>query len=219
MTTAHRRRDLVVIGAGGLGREVMWLAQDSGSWNVIGVLDDADTVQSTTVEGAPVLGRIGDWPRFGNAEFVVAIGAPRTRRDIVARMDALGGPRYATMVHPSVRMSQTVTIGAGSVIAAGCLLTVKIEIGRHCILDRSANVGHDGKLGDFCTISPLVPIGGNVVLGPGTWVGAGASVRQGVRMAAGSMAGMGAVVVKDVAANQLVIGSPARPLKELPAWT
>lgn len=213
---ARLKQDLVIVGGGGLGREVAWLAQDSGSrWNVIGFLDDAAALQGRTLCSIPVLGAIADWSRHKKAAFVIAIGAPRTRRAVAAKMGLAGSPRFATLVHPSVRKSRFVEIGEGSIIAAGCMLTTQIRIGRHNILDRMVHVGHDCILGDFCTVSPLVPIGGNVTLEEGVWVGAGASIRQGARMGCGSMAGMGAVVTADVERNQLVAGNPARVLKQL----
>lgn len=213
---SRRKRDLVIVGGGGLGREVIWLAQDCGArWNVIGVLDDAKELQDQTLCSIPVLGRVADWNKYAKADFVIALGAPRTRRAVAARMNAAGEPKFATLIHPSVRMSSFVEIGAGSIVAAGCIVTTQVRIGRHNMLDRMVNIGHDCVLGDFCTVSPMVPMGGNVVLGAGVWIGASASIRQGVRMGAGSMAGMGAVVVKDVPANQLVVGSPARHMKDL----
>jgi len=213
---ARRKQDLVIVGGGGLGREVVWLAQDSGSrWNVIGVLDDARELQRQALCSVPVLGRIADWNKHRKAHFVIAIGAPRTRRAVAAKMSVAGNPRFATLIHPSVRMSRFVEIGEGSIVAAGCILTTQIRIGRHNIMDRMVHIGHDCVLGDFCTVSPLVPIGGNVTLGEGVWVGAGASVRQGGRMGSGSMAGMGAVVVRDVEPNQLVVGNPAKVLRQL----
>ena len=213
---ARRKQDLVIVGGGGLGREVLWLAQDSvDRWNVIGVLDDAEELQRQTLCSVPVLGPVADWKKHPKANFVIAIGAPRARRAVEAKMSAAGTPRFATLIHPSVRMSRFVEIGEGSIVAAGCILTTQIRIGRHNILDRMVNVAHDCVLGDFCTVSPLVPIGGNVTLDEGVWVGAGASVRHGGRMGSGSMAGMGAVVVKDVEPNQLVVGNPAKVLKQL----
>lgn len=210
------KHDLIVIGGGGLGREVIWLAQDAGRpWRVVGVLDDALELQGRTLCGVPVAGRIEDWQLHSKASFVLAVGAPRLRQAIARRMAVRGQPRYATLIHPSVRMSRYVDIGEGSIVAAGCILTTNVRIGRHAILDRLVNIGHDCTVGDFCTVSPLVPVGGGVTLGNGVWVGAGASIRQGLTMGSGSMAGLGAVVVKDVASNQLVAGNPARLLDQL----
>lgn len=73
----------------------------------------------------------------------------------------------------------------------------------------------DTSVGDFCTIAPMVAVSGNVHLGPGTEVGTGACLRDGITLGRGSMAGMGAVVVRDVAARDLVVGNPARVVRQL----
>lgn len=212
-----RTKPLIVVGGGGLGREVIWLVEDAeGPYRVIGVLDDAASLRGRVVYSFPVLGGVDNWRRHTKAEFILAIGAPRSRHTIARRMHQGGtAPKFATLVHPSARMSSSVRLGEGTVVAAGAILTTEVRIGRHCILDRMVNVGHDCVFGDFCTVSPLAPVGGNVSIGNGVWIGAGASVRQGVSLASGSMVGMGAVVVKDVKANELVVGTPAKLLRHL----
>jgi sugar O-acyltransferase (sialic acid O-acetyltransferase NeuD family) len=213
------QQPLIVVGASGFGREVAWLARECGHTRLLGWLDDADAMAGKTLCELPVLGKIAEWTRFAEARFVVAIGSPRARRRVVQAMQAAGEPAFATLIHPAVRKSQYVEIAEGSMITAGCILTTQVRLGRHTILNLGVTVGHDCVFGDYCTVAPVVPVSGNVTLGDGVEIGTGASIRQGIHMGAGSMAGMGAVVVKDVAANQLVVGSPARPLKDLPAWT
>lgn len=212
------QQKLIIVGASGFGREVAWLARESGMWSIQGWLDDAPEILGSSICDLPVLGRIMEWPRFPDCKFVVSIGSPRARRRVVEAMRAAGEPPFATLIHPSVHRSAYVAIGEGTVVTAGCILTTQIEIGRQNILNLNVTVGHDCVFGDFCTIAPMVPVSGNVKLGDGVEIGTGASIRQGITMGAGSMAGMGAVVVKDVAARELVVGSPAKPIKELPDW-
>ena len=208
------KRDLVIVGAGGLGREVLWTAQAT-DWRPIGFLDDAPIRGPLDV---PHLGPIALASQYSKAHFVIAIGAPRVRRVVAEKIRSTRGVRFASIVHPTAILSSSVEIGPGTVVGAFCVATVQVRIGCHVILDRGVNVGHDCVIGDYCTVSPLVPLAGKVVIEDGVWIGAGATVRQGVLLRRGSMAGMGAVVVKDVAENQLVAGCPARELKELPVW-
>jgi len=210
------QKPLIIVVGGGLGREVIWLARECHTpWNVCGVLDDSSSLQGQALSDVKVIGRVRDAALHLDAAFVVAIGAPRVRRAVVHTLRACGVTYFATLVHRSAQHSEFVEIGEGSIVAAGAILTTQVRIGRHVILDRMVNVGHDCRIGDYCTVSPLVPLGGNVQLDDGVWVGASSSVRQGVRMGAGSMAGMGAVVVRDVPNCRLVVGVPARVIKEL----
>ncbi len=215
-TSKHK---LIVVGAGGHGREMIWLAREcAGQWSVAGFLDDSEHAQGKDVSGVPIIGRIDDWKRFEDAWFIVAIGSPRVRQAVIHRMEALGQPRYATLVHPGVLQSSHVSIGEGTMIAAGCILTTQINVGRHVVLNLACTVSHDAVLEDFCTVAPGVTIPGNVRLETGSEVGVGCSLRQGLRIGRGALAGMGAVVTKDVAARDVVVGCPARPVRQLDAF-
>jgi acetyltransferase-like isoleucine patch superfamily enzyme len=76
----------------------------------------------------------------------------------------------------------------------------------------------DTAIGECCPIAPAVAVSGNVRLEPGTEVGTGACLRNGITLGRGSMAGMGSVVVRDVAARDLVVGNPARSIRQLEAF-
>lgn len=210
---------LIVVGGGGFAKEVIWLASESvQQWEVVGCLNDSDEAQGTELTGVPVLGCVADWVKYQDCAFVVAVGAPRTRHLIVEKMQSLGQPRFATLIHRSVAMSSRVEIGDGGMITAGCRLTVDIKLGRHVILNLNSTVGHETLLGDFTTVAPIVAISGNVSTGAGVELGTGAAIRQGVSIGAGAMVGMGAVVTKDIAPSSAVVGNPAKLLKQLPPF-
>lgn len=207
---------LIVVGGGGFAREVIWLAREARqTFDVIGVLDDADASQGRSLSEVPVLGRVADWIRHPQAQFVVAIGAPRTRRAVLQKMLALGRPSFATLVHRSVQHSAYVEFGAGSMVTAGCVLTTQIQIHEHVIVNIGSTVGHDTVIEDFVTIAPIVAVSGNVHLQAGAEIGTGSSLKQGVRIGRGAMVGMGSVVTKDVEDADLVMGAPARSARRL----
>lgn len=218
-TVSHEHHRLIVIGGGGHAREVIWLAREAiQPWDVVGCLDDRDDVQGQLLSGVPVIGRVQDWASHPDSYFVVAIGNPRVRRQVVQRMASAGTPRFATLVHRSVQMSSFVNIGAGSIITAGCVLTTQIEVGQHVILNTSSTVSHDCVIADGVTVAPMVAISGEVRLADACEIGTGACIRQGLRIGRGAMVGMGAVVTRDVPDFDLVVGSPARPLRRLESF-
>ncbi len=209
-------KSIVIVGYGGFGREVFWLARDCG-YDVLGFLDDGATPGN--YGRYKVLGSVDDWLRYPDAEFVVAIGNPRTRKKVVGAMKDMGEPKFATLIHPSVVMdSETIQIGEGTMICAGCVGTVDFKLGEHVIINIKCTVAHDDLVGNFVTVAPLVAISGNVTLGDGVEVGTGAALRQGITMADGAMLGMGGTLTKDAEANMIYIGSPAKPFKELPPF-
>ncbi len=206
--------NIIIIGASGFALEAMWLAEECGH-NVIGFLDDASDKQNTMVLEKPVLGTIEHWNKFKECHFIVAIGSPRSRKFVVEKMKKLGCPMFASLIHPSVVKSNHIIIGEGTLICAGCILTVNIVIGEHCIININSTIGHEVKIGDFSTIAPIVAISGNVTLEDFTEVGTGASIRQGVSIGRGAMLGMGSVLTKNIPRFKIYAGIPAKPLKDM----
>lgn len=205
-------KSIIVIGFGGFGREINWLAKECGK-KVLGFLDDS--IEPGEYGSYIVLGSTDKWTDFPDSEFVVAIGDPRTRKKIVTALIDQGLNSFATLIHPNVKMDSSVNVGEGTVICAGCIATVDISIGRHVILNLNVTLGHDDVISDFVTVAPMVALSGEVTLDEGVEVGTGAAIRQGVRMNCGSMLGMGGVLTKNTVENTIYIGSPAKPFKEL----
>ena len=207
-------KNLVVVGGGGFAKEVIWLARDCG-FNVVGVLDDAFECLGSKASDVEIVGKVDAWFKYQDCSFVVAIGSPRTRAKVVEKMNALGKPDFATLVHPSVQMSSFVQIGKGTLICAGTILTVDIELGSHVILNLNVTVGHESIIGDYVTVAPMVAVSGDVRLDDYTEVGTGASIRQGLKLHRGSMLGMGSVLTKEIPENTIFAGNPAKRLRGL----
>lgn len=209
------KKPLIVVCAGGLAREIIWLARDTNEWDPVGFLVDPQYLNERNMCEVPFLGSIEEWHKFPDASFVVAIGAPRHRKAIVERMARLGIPKFATLIHPSVLKSPYVTIGAGSMITAGCILTTQVQIGSHTIVNLGCTVGHDVKIGDYCTLSPQVAVSGNIILEDGVEIGTGASLIEKLSVGTGSLIGAGSVLTKSLSDNVLAVGVPARQIKTL----
>lgn len=205
------QREIVIIGGGGFAREVAWLAGDCG-YSVIGCLADNET--EITEDSVDYLGPIEHWVEY-ECCFVVAIGSPRVRKNVVDRMEAMGRVSWATLIHPSVRTSEYVAVGHGSVICAGVIMTTNIRVGVHAILNLSATIGHDCEIGSFATIAPLTAVSGGVKVGFGVEIGTGSCIRQNINLEDGAMIGMGSVVVNHIESNVLALGAPAKVVRSL----
>jgi sugar O-acyltransferase (sialic acid O-acetyltransferase NeuD family) len=204
---------LVIVGAGGFGREVFQLLLDinaaSPTFDVLGFLDDGE-VQLPRLErlGASLLGASSALAGLG-ASFVIAIGSPDTRRRIDARLRS--SAPTAILTHPSASVGSDVDVGAGAVIAAGARLTTNVSLGRHVHVNVNCTIGHDVVIEDYATLYPGVHLGGGCVIEAGATLGTGCVVLPGVRVGRGAIVGAGAVVARDVRPDTTVVTAAARP--------
>jgi sugar O-acyltransferase (sialic acid O-acetyltransferase NeuD family) len=207
-------RPLVIVGAGGFGREVVDVVDAinavTPTFTLEGFLDDGD-VRRDLLEriGVPLVGDTSVLERL-DADYVIGIGSAEARR----RIDALAhasGRRATVLRHPTATLGRDVELGDGTIIAAGARLTTHIRVGRHAHINMSCTVGHDTVIHDYATLFGGVVVGGGCVIGDGATLGSGAVILPGVQVGADSMVGAGAIVVRDVAPGAIVVAPAARP--------
>jgi sugar O-acyltransferase (sialic acid O-acetyltransferase NeuD family) len=220
MTTTNRPGgDLVLIGAGGFGRETaqaVHALNDSGAaWRLLGYLDDDPARRGLVIDGTTVLGGRDLIAELPAASFVVCTGRPGDYASRLRIVGDLGLPpeRYATIVHPSATISLSSSVGPGSVLLAQVTLTAAVTVGAHVAIMPHVTLTHDDVVADFATIASGVSLGGSVQVGKSAYLGAGALVGENCSVGALSLVGMGAVVTHDVPAAEVWAGVPARRLR------
>lgn len=211
---------IAIYGAGGFGREVAWLidscnASDS-RYQIVSFIDDNQQNWGQYVNELPVMGLEETVQRFPGARVVGGVGTPKTRQLLMQRALA-AGLHFETIIHPRVEMSKWVTIGSGSLICAGNILTTNIELGQQVQINLDCTVGHDVIMQDYATLAPGVHISGCVQLGKRVYVGTGAVIINGtadhpIVLGDDAVVGAGACVTKSVDAGVTVVGVPAKPL-------
>lgn len=208
-------KDIVIIGAGGFGREVAWLIEDINKvekeWNIVGFVDDDESIQGNEINGYRVVGNV-EWLKKQEINVVNAIGDPIIKKKVMVRLEDSKNI-YPILIHPNVIYSDKVEIGEGSIICAGNIITVNIEIGTHVIVNLDCTIGHDAVLGDYTTVLPSVNISGFVKIEECVNIGTGSVIIQGASIGKNTVVGAGAVVVKDLPGNCTAVGAPAKPIK------
>lgn len=210
-------RALIVVGAGGFGREALDVVEAINrvnlTFHLLGVVDSspsAENLARLAARGVSYLG--GDESLITDreeVEFVVAIGSPSTRSSVTARL-ASAGNSAATLLHPSAVVGSAATIGEGVVVCSGVQISTNVSLGSHSHVNPNATIGHDSVIGAFASINPGAVVSGEVNIGEGALVGAGAVILQGLSIGANATVGAAACVVRDVPPATVVKGVPAR---------
>jgi sugar O-acyltransferase (sialic acid O-acetyltransferase NeuD family) len=215
------KRIFGIIGCGGFGREVLPIVEQNlaseisaGAASVTYVLEDHYPPVSR--DGRPVL-RLSEFAKVpGEKYYCIAIADGRTR----ARIDALCKSldlRPFDVRSPQSSVSASCSVGEGSIIAPFALISVNARIGRSLHLNYYACITHDCVVGDFVTFGPRAQCNGGVVIEDGVYIGAGALIKDAqpgapIVIGRNAVIGMGAVVLRSVEPNTVVVGNPARLL-------
>lgn len=204
---------MVIIGAGGHGREVLDLIGALGAArHVVGFVDDGELAGPAAARlAARGQARVGDvdWLSRTTHDYVIGIGSSPARRRIDAALSASAGESLV-LCHPSAVIGSENRFAPGVVVGALSAVTTNVSIGRHTHLNVGCSVQHDSELGDYVTLSPGVFVNGDVRIGDDVFLGTGAIVTRGCTVGTGAVIGAGAVVLRDVPAGARVIGVPAR---------
>ena len=151
--------------------------------------------------------------KFDPKEYLmmVAIGDSKTRFDIIQKLPK--ETQYFTFIHPTALVLEGVEMGEGSFIGAHSILTTNIKIGKHAILNRGNQIGHDCEIGDYFSAMPGAIISGNVKIYDCVYMGTNSSIKEKISIHSLSTIGMNSCVVKNIENPGVYVGIPAKQIK------
>jgi sugar O-acyltransferase (sialic acid O-acetyltransferase NeuD family) len=196
-----------IIGAGGFAKEVYWSLSELERKNAVFFVDDNFWVENNK--------KIFPLSSFNPNEYevVIAIGNPKSRFNMAQKLP--NNTKYFTHIHPSsLILGNDVSIGEGSIICAGSIITTNVKIGKHCHLNLQTTIGHDCEIGDFFTTAPGVKVSGNCVIKNFVYLGTNSSVKEKITIHEFVTVGLNSGVVKDITESGIFTGTPAKLLKK-----
>lgn len=209
-------KNIVIIGAGGVGRETALIIEKINevnlTWNLIGFIDDNINSWNKVINGYPVVGGINYLETLPvDTYIIIAIANYEIKKKIVNKIN--NKFKFATIIHPKVWIHDYIKIGEGSIIYEGAIITTNIKIGNHVIISPKCGIGHDSIIKDYVSLLWNVNISGNDIIEEGVMMGTGSTVIQGKKIGEGSIIGAGAVVIEDIDAYNTAVGVPANIIK------
>jgi acetyltransferase EpsM len=211
MTSIVQR--VLILGTRTLAVEIADVVSEIADVRVAGFVENMEPERcKEPLEGLPVFW-VGDIAELTKSHSAVC-GLATTHRSRFTDQVAAYGMSFATLVHPSARISLKSSVGEGTIVSVGVIIGAHTHLGRHVLVNRGVLIGHHTQIDDYVTIQPGANIAGACRIGKATYVGMGAVVTDHVTIGAHSIVGAGAVVTKDVPDNVQVVGVPARIVKE-----
>jgi sugar O-acyltransferase (sialic acid O-acetyltransferase NeuD family) len=202
---------LVIIGAGGFGREVLaWARHAEPGRKIKGFIDDNLSALNGFTKNLSVVDRAIDYLPDPLDVLVCAVAEVELKRRWVNRMINRGGA-FARLIHPTVILGENVQLGTGVILCHHTVVSSDARIGDYVSVDLHSTVAHDAVIGRWSRINRHVDIMEGAVLGEGVTVGSHACIMFGVKIGDGAVVGPGAVVAESVAAGATVQGPLARP--------
>lgn len=209
-------RSLVIIGAGGFGREVLaWARQSTAfrsEWDIKGFLDDNLDALAGKRTPAAIVGKLSDYEPRPEDVFICAIGRPDLRRRVHELITGRGG-EFTNVIHRTVVMADNVELGRGVLLCPYVIVSANATVRDGVAVNLHASIDHDADVGRWSQINCHCDVTGAVVLEDEVFMGSHASVLPGLRVGAKAVIGAGAVVTKNIPPNTTAVGVPARALR------
>lgn len=205
-------KPILILGTRTLAEELADVISEIPGCEVVGFVENMERERcESQLRGLPVFW-VEEIGPLASTHLAVC-GLATTHRKRYAEQVAAIGFRFATLIHPSARVSSKAVLGEGCLISPMCSVSAYTTLGQHVFVNRGALIGHHTTIGDYVTIHPGANVAGMVTVGDGTYIGMGAVVIDKMNIGSGSIVGAGAVVTKDVPDRVQVVGVPAKVVK------
>ena len=213
-------KKIVLIGAGGFGREVASIIEVLNSikptYELLGFLDDGEQFhEDVSINRYPWLGKT-NWIMDYKEDVVCncTVGNPHTKAKIQRELTKKG-VRFETIMAFGAFVAPYTKIGAGCVFYGFVMVGPNCKIGDGVLLNQNVNIGHDSVIGDYSTIMPYTGISGYCTVGSEVNIGGHAFIVPGRKVGNNATIAAGSIVFSNVKAGTTVLGNPAKRMREL----
>ncbi len=209
-------KNLIIVGAGGMGREVFHLAADCEGYGVKykikGFLDDnLHALDGFEYGYPPIIDTIDDYQIQKDDVFACSIGDVHTKVRIVKHIESNGG-EFMSLIHPKVDICKTALLGNGILVFHDVHIGSEAVIGNHVMLQSYASVGHDAVIGDYTRIDPKASIIGGVRVGCRVTLHTMSVLNHKVIVGDDAVVGALSFVIRKVKPGITVFGIPAKEI-------
>ncbi len=198
-------QEVLILGAGGLGRELFWWAKETGLCP-IGFIDDNLHALDTYADYPPILGTVDSAPL--TAPILCGIGQNPLRQRCIERLTARGAT-FASCIHPLAKVYHA-TLGQGAIVAPYAYIGADAHVGDFLFIQTGAVLGHDVTAGDYLRMDTTSFIGGFAQVGSHVTLHTGAKIMPGKKVTSDVTLGAGSILMANLSTPATVFGCPAQ---------
>ena len=208
-------KNLIIIGAGGMGRTIYSNALESvgygETYTVKGFIDDNLNALDGFPNYPPIIGTIKDYIPKENDVFVSSIGGA-SRRPCMEEIISRGG-EFIELIHKTARIYNNAKLGKGNFIGAYSVIGNDAVVGDYNMIQAYSVIGHDAKIGSWNRIDTHVTCVGGIVIEDEVNIHTSAVINHGVTVGSGAHVGALSFVIRKVKAGTTVMGNPAKRIE------
>ena len=207
-------KELIIIGAGGMGRTVYGIAMEGkgyGSKYVIkGFVDDDLMALEGYPNYPPIIGTISDYVPEDDDVFVCSIGGASRKGAIDTLLSR--GAEFINVIHELARVRTNVKMGKGNIICPYVSVGADTVMGDYNMIQTFTTIGHDVTIGSYNRIDTHVTCVGGIKIGNEVDIYTSAVINHNVVVEDKAHVGACSFVIKKVKAGTTVFGVPAKKL-------
>jgi sugar O-acyltransferase (sialic acid O-acetyltransferase NeuD family) len=204
------KRRILIVGAGGLGRQFKHFIDNYSEDIVVGFLDDT-IKENVEIENVKVLGDIKSIQKFSGFfdEVIVGIGYNHLnfKNELIFHYKQLGFVLY-TYIHPTAYVDNTAKLGDNVFIYPNCTVDQKVILNDGVLLNNNVVVSHDCNIGDSSYLAPSVTLSGKVKIGSNCFIGSGTTIRDEIEVTNDCFIGAGSLILKNIDHKGSYVGGP-----------
>ncbi|MDC3345946.1 NeuD/PglB/VioB family sugar acetyltransferase [Schleiferiaceae bacterium] len=212
MADTPYNKDVYILGAGGLGREIFgWIKISNNKMTAKGFIDDdLNALEQLDLQDFEILGDVSLNTLLKAQNIILAITNSDLKRKIYHWQQESNGFEIQNFIYPNVILGSSVKLGFGAVISPNVLISSHTSIGVGCFINCGSQIGHDVKIGNYVNIMASVNIGGEAEIGDDVFIGTGAVVLPRLKISNNVRIGAGAIVMRSIKKPGTYIGNPAK---------
>lgn len=211
-------KQIYIVGAGGAAKEIFLLLKDINE--VKPIFDFKGFIDISTEEFLQIgekqyniISEIDFLTNYKeNALVVFGLGDVNRLKKIVELYKQKENLEFPNIIHPNVKLDESISLGIGNIITCQCVFTVDTSLENFNYINRGVHIGHDCKIGSFNVINPCAVISGGVMMEDENLIGTNATILQYLKIGSINKIGAGAVITKDVESDSLMMGVPAKKI-------